>query len=74
MPSAIKYMIDESGSKTSAIVPIRTWEKMNEDYQKLQNKLRLFIGLKDALTEIKEAKRSGKKLQTLKDFLNEGNS
>jgi len=74
MPSAIKYMIDERGSKTSAIVPIRTWEKMNEDYQKLQNKLRLFIGLKDAFAEIKEVKRSGKKLQTLKDFLNEGNS
>ncbi len=72
MPSTIKYMIDERGSKTSAIVPIRTWKKMNEDYQKLQNKLRLIIGLKDALTEVKEAKRNGKKLQTLKDFLNEG--
>ncbi len=67
-------MIDERGSKTSAIVPIKTWEKMNEDYLKLQNKLKLFIGLKNALIEVKEAKRTGKKLQTLKDFLNEGNS
>ncbi len=67
-------MIDERGSKTSAIVPIKTWEKMNEDYLKLQNKLKLFIGLKNAFIEVKDAKRTGKKLQTLKDFLNEGNS
>jgi hypothetical protein len=74
MPSAIKYMIDDKGSKTSAIVPIRTWVKMNEDYHKLENKLKLFIGLKSAFLEIKEAKRTGKKLQTLKEFLDEGNS
>ncbi|MBP6625335.1 MAG: hypothetical protein KA198_09190 [Chitinophagaceae bacterium] len=74
MSSSIKYMIDERGSKTSAIVPIKTWEKMNEDYLKLQNKLKLFIGLKNAFIEVKDAKRTGKKLQTLKDFLNEGNS
>ena len=73
MPSAIKYMIDESGSKRSAIVPIRTWEKINEDFQKLQNKVNLLVGLKAALLETKEAKQTGKKLQTLKDFLNESN-
>ena len=73
MPSTIKYMIDEKGSRTSAIVPIRTWEKINEDYHRLQNKLNLLIGLKNALTETKEAKITGRKLQTLKDFLNESN-
>lgn len=74
MPSLIKYMIDERGLKTSAIVPIRTWEKINDDYQKLQNKLNFLVGLKRALLETKEAKRTGKKLQTLKEFLNESNS
>ncbi len=73
MPDSIQYMIDESGTKTSAIVPIRTWTKINEDYQKLMNKFNVLFGLKSALLETKEAKKTGKKLQTLKDFLNESN-
>ena len=73
MPNTIKFMVNERGSKTSAIVPIRTWEKINENYKKLQNKLNLLIGLKDALLEAKEARKTGKQLQTLKDFLNESN-
>ena len=74
MSSAIKYMINEKGSKTSVIIPIKTWERINEDYHKLQNKLKLITGLRNALLEVKEAKRTGKKLQTLKDFLDESNS
>lgn len=74
MSNSIKYMIDESGSKTSAIVPIRTWEKINEDFQKLQNKVNLLIGLKAALLETNEAKQKRRKMQTLKNFLNESNS
>jgi polyhydroxyalkanoate synthesis regulator protein len=73
MSSAIKYLVNGRGSKTSVIVPIRTWEKINKDNQKLQNKLNLFIGLKNACMEIKESKQTGRKLQTLKDFLSEGN-
>jgi len=71
VPDSIQYMIDESGTKTSAIVPIRTWEKINENHQKLKNKLNLLIGLKAGLLETKEVKKTGKKLQTRKDFLNE---
>ena len=67
-------MIDDRGTKTSAIVPIKTWMKINEDYKKLQKKLNLLVGIKGALQEIKEAKKTGKKLQTLKDFLNESNN
>ncbi|MBK7957006.1 MAG: hypothetical protein IPK03_02195 [Bacteroidetes bacterium] len=50
------------------LFPIKTWEKINDDYQKLQHKLNLLIGIKSALLEIKESKRTGKKLQTLKIF------
>jgi len=71
MASAVKYIVDEKGEKTSVLVPVRTWEKMNEDYQKLQNKLKVITGIKNGINEVKEAKRSGKKLQTLNDFLHE---
>ena len=74
MANALKYMIDENGDKTSVLVPLKTWEKINQDYSKLQNKLKVLTGIKEGLIEVEEAKKSGKKLQTLKDFLRENNS
>ena len=74
MGNALKYMIDENGDKTSVLVPLRTWEKINQDYSKLQNKLKVLTGIKEGISEVKQAKRSGKNLQTLKDFLRESNS
>ena len=74
MAQPIKYIIDEKGQKTSVLVPITTWTKINEDYTKLQNKLHVLLGIKSALTEIKSAKETGKKLQTLKSFLSESHS
>ena len=74
MATALKYMIDENGDKTSVLVPLKTWEKINQDYSKLQNKLKVLTGIKEGLAEVRGAKKSGKKLQTLKDFLRESNS
>jgi len=73
MASALKYMIDENGDKTSVLVPLKTWEKINQEYSKLQNKLSILTGIKEGFKEVKEARKSGKKLQTLKDFLSERN-
>ena len=69
MAHAVKYMVDEKGQKTSVLVPLNTWTKINEDYNKLQNKLKVLLGIKSAFTEVKLSKKSGKKLQTLKDSL-----
>ena len=74
MAGALKYMIDEKGDKTAVLVPLKTWERINQEYCKLQNKLNILTGLKDGFNEVKEARKSGKKLQTLKDFLRENNS
>ncbi len=74
MAGALKYMVDEKGHKTSVLVPIKTWEKINHEYNKLQNKLKVFTGINEGLAEVKEARKSGNKLQTLKDFLRESNS
>ena len=67
-------MIDEKGEKTSVLVPMKTWERINLEYNKLQNKLKVLTGIKESFIEVKEARKSGKKLQTLKDFLHESNS
>lgn len=74
MSSAIKYMIDEKGQKTSVLVPFKTWEKINWEYSRLEKKLNVLLGIKNAIEEVKTAKKTGKKLQTLKDFLRESNS
>lgn len=68
MTAALKYITDKKGNRTSVLVPLKTWEKINNDYIKLQNKLKVLTGIKDGLKEIKAAKKSGKKLQTLKDY------
>ncbi len=73
MPVAFKYIVDEKGDKTSVLVPIQTWKRINEDYKKLQNKLRVLTGIKASFIEVNEAKKSGRKLQTLKDFLSASN-
>ena len=66
-------MIDEKGEKTSVLVPLKTWERMHQEYNKLQNKLKVLTGIKEGINEVKEARKSGEKLQTLKDFLRESN-
>ncbi len=74
MVTALKYIVDENGDRTSVLVPLKTWEKINQDYSKLQNKIKVLTGIKGGLTEISDAKKSGKKSKTLKDFLHESNS
>jgi hypothetical protein len=69
MPNALKHIVDESGHKTSVLVPVKVWEDLNSAYQKLQNKLSVFSSIKEGLNEVKTARKSGKKLQTLNDFL-----
>ena len=73
MAETVKYMVDENGDKTSVLVPIKTWQKINDDYTKLQNKLKVLLGIRDGLAEVNNAKKQGRKLQTLKEFLRESN-
>ncbi|MDQ6756045.1 MAG: hypothetical protein M3004_03835 [Bacteroidota bacterium] len=69
MPDALKYIVDDSGHKTSVLVPVKIWEDLNTNYQKLQNKLNILNSIKEGLTEVRASKKSGRKLQTLKAFL-----
>lgn len=73
MPITVKYLIDEKGTKTSVIVPLKVWEKINDDYARLQNKIGVLTGIKKGLKEVRDAKENGKELQTLNDLLRESN-
>jgi hypothetical protein len=39
----MQFIVDNRGVKTSVIVPFDKWQKINVDYQKLQNKLKVFL-------------------------------
>lgn len=69
MPTTLKYIVDQSGQKTSVLVPVKMWEDLNTSYQKLQAKLDIFNSIQKGLQEVKMTKKTGSKLQTLKDFL-----
>ncbi len=69
MPEALKYIVDNTGQKTSVLVPVKVWENLNNNYQKLQNKLNILNSISEGLNEVKQVKKTGRKLQTLKDFL-----
>jgi hypothetical protein len=72
MADALQYMVDDKGQKTSVLVPIKTWEKMTHEHSLLESKIKILTGIKDGLNEVREAKKAGTKLQTLKEFLSEG--
>jgi len=74
MPNTVTYMVDEKGAKTAVLVPLKVWERINNDYLKLQNKIKVFKGIKNSLEEVKDAQKNGKELQTLNDFLCESKS
>jgi macrodomain Ter protein organizer (MatP/YcbG family) len=69
MPASVKFLVDESGHKTSVLVPVKVWEDLNTSYQKLQGKLSILTSIQKGLKEVESAKKTGQKLQTLKDFL-----
>lgn len=69
MPTSLKYIVDQSGQKTSVLVPVKMWEDLNTSYQKLQVKLDVFKSIQKGLQEVKMVKKTGRKLQSLKEFL-----
>lgn len=69
MASPLKYIVDDSGRRTSVLVPIKQWEELNAEYSRMQQKLAVLQGIASGLEEVSEARKGGKKLQTLKEFL-----
>jgi tetrahydromethanopterin S-methyltransferase subunit G len=71
MHSRIQIYTDEKGNKRSIIVSYDEWEKLNDRVRRLENKLKIISGIRNGLAEVEQARRSGKKLQSLADFVNE---
>ena len=72
MATPIQYIVDKEGRKKSVIVPFKQWEELNQRYEKLNNKVQILTGIKEAMNEVEHARKTGKELQTLTDFLDEG--
>lgn len=69
MAGAFKYIVDETGQKTSVLVPLKVWEDLNTNYNKLQTKMNVFKSIQVGLKEVTDSRKSNKKLQSFKDFL-----
>ncbi len=71
MATPIQFIIDNEGHKKSVLVPYKQWEELNQRYEKLNNKVQILTGIQEAIKEVAHARKTGKKLQTLTDFLDE---
>ncbi len=71
MLTDIQYCTDAKGNKIAVIVPVEEWEKITARYKILQDKMRIFTGIQEAVKEVKTARQNGEELPTLTDFINE---
>ncbi|MEK7264213.1 MAG: hypothetical protein AAB071_06840 [Bacteroidota bacterium] len=67
----VQVVTNTSGKKTAVLIPYEVWENFQTKFQKIQNKLKVMEGIRGGISEIKKAKKEGKQLQSLEDFLNE---
>lgn len=70
----IQFYTDGNGNKTSVIVAYEDWLKLNQQLESLQNKLAVVTSVQAGIKEVKAARKSGRKLQTLSDFIDENRS
>ncbi len=69
MANEIQY--DSEGNKISVIVSFKEWQRLNARLTALENKLKVFKGVREGIQEVKEARMTNQKLQTLSEFINE---
>jgi len=65
--------VDDYGNKSCVLVPIENWNNINKKYNALLKKVQVLTGIERSLEEIDLAKKTGKKLMTLKEFLCKSN-
>jgi hypothetical protein len=67
----IQYLKTTSGETTAVVIPIRQWNQLEEDYQKILKYTKLKDELKSAFQEIKKIKAGTVKKVSMREFLNE---
>ena len=64
----MQYLVNDRGRNTAVVVPIREYNEL----QQSKRKLRILLGINNALEEVKDVKAGKRKEgRTLEDFLNE---
>jgi hypothetical protein len=71
METSVQYITDKKGNKLSVLVPYKKWERLNNDYNMLRRKINILNDINNSLNEIKIAKKEGRELQSLSEFLDE---
>jgi len=74
MQSRIQVYVDESGNKSSILMPYEDWTKLNTRIKRLENKLKVFSDIRDGMKEVALARKNGVKLQSLSEFIDESRS
>jgi hypothetical protein len=70
MATPLQIITDQEGHKKSVIVPYKQWKELNRRYEQLNNKVKILTGIQDAMKEVGQTHKTGKKLPMLTDFLN----
>jgi len=60
MANPLKYISGKNGNKVSVLVPIKTWQKLNKNYSKLQFKLRILAGISTGMQKQKRQEKQVK--------------
>ena len=69
MKSTVQYLTNEAGERTAVVVAYAEWEKLRLRQQQLRQKLHIMQGIRAGFQEVKEAKRTGRALPSLREFL-----
>ena len=67
----IQYVSDSEGNTQSVQLPLTDWEKLLTKLNKYEHTLKIKSDLKEAFAQVAQLRKSKRKKQTLKDFLNE---
>ena len=71
MKIVLQYVSDSDGKTQSVQLPVTEWEKLLAKLNKYEQTLKIKSDLKEAFDQVAQLRKSKKKKQTLKDFLNE---
>jgi len=71
MNGRIQIYTDEKGNKSSVIVSYEEWANLQSRLNVLKKKLRVFSSIQKGAREVLEARKSGRKLQSLSAFIDE---
>ena len=67
----LNYLTDASGNQVAVQIAMEEWLAFQQEFQELKRKLEVMQGIREALEEVQNARKEGRKLQSLSGFLNE---